>query len=134
MAVNGRTAQPIGHHDFCLVHPAECAVQSDSRVRVKLTPEHWNELNEVNKTVNTSIRPETDQELFGKPEVWAYPTTAGDCEDFVLLKRRMLIDKGWPVGGAADHGRPPDQWRRSRSFDRDRPTAAIWSSTISIPT
>ena len=30
--------------------------------------------------------------------VWVYPTESGDCEDFVLLKRRMLIDAGWPVG------------------------------------
>ena len=35
---------------------------------------------------------------FGREEVWAYPTTEGDCEDFVLLKRRKLINRGWPVG------------------------------------
>ncbi len=28
----------------------------------------------------------------------AYPPTAGDCEDIALLKRRDLIEKGWPVG------------------------------------
>ncbi len=36
--------------------------------------------------------------LYGVPEFWTYPTTAGDCEDFVLLKRRDLIQKGWPPG------------------------------------
>jgi predicted transglutaminase-like cysteine proteinase len=98
MAVNGKTAQPIGHHEFCQVYTSECTVHSASRVRVRLDAERWAELNAVNNTVNTSVRPATDQELFGRPEVWEFPDGAGDCEDFVLLKRRKLIEKGWPTG------------------------------------
>ncbi len=52
----------------------------------------------VNARVNRTIKPETDEELYHRPEFWAYPTTAGDCEDLVLEKRRELIGKGWPVG------------------------------------
>ncbi len=98
MATTGRTAQPIGHHDFCIRHAGECTAHPGNNQRVKLTPEMWNMLVEINNSVNSAIKPETDQDLFGKPEVWAYPTKAGDCEDFVLLKRRMLADRGWPVG------------------------------------
>src|SRR5204862_6009211 len=30
-------------------------------------------------------------------EKWSYPTDGyGDCEDYVLQKRKMLIDAGWP--------------------------------------
>jgi predicted transglutaminase-like cysteine proteinase len=30
-------------------------------------------------------------------ERWSYPNDGyGDCEDYVLLKRRMLIESGWP--------------------------------------
>ena len=30
-------------------------------------------------------------------EKWSYPDTGkGDCEDYVLLKRRMLMQAGWP--------------------------------------
>lgn len=97
MAVNGKTAQPIGHHEFCRVHSAECAVRSDSRVRVRLDQARWSELTAVNQEVNTGIRPATDQELFGRPEVWDFPDESGDCEDFVLLKRKELMDKGWPA-------------------------------------
>jgi len=33
-------------------------------------------------------------------ERWSYPDDGyGDCEDYVLLKRRMLIQSGWPQGG-----------------------------------
>lgn len=97
MATTGKTSQPVGHHDFCLTHARECAIRTSSPSRVNLTPARWNELVAVNDAVNTAIKPVTDEELFGKPEVWFYPTDKGDCEDFVLLKRRDLIAKGWPV-------------------------------------
>jgi predicted transglutaminase-like cysteine proteinase len=97
MAVNGKTAQPIGHHEFCLVHSAECGVRSDSRVRVRLDETRWEQLATINQGVNTGIRPVTDQELFGKPEVWDFPDGSGDCEDFVLLKRKQLMEQGWPA-------------------------------------
>jgi predicted transglutaminase-like cysteine proteinase len=30
-------------------------------------------------------------------ERWSYPDDGyGDCEDYALLKRRMLIESGWP--------------------------------------
>jgi predicted transglutaminase-like cysteine proteinase len=97
MEVKGKTAQPIGHHEFCQVHTAECAVRSDSRVRVRLDDRRLAELDAVNRKVNTGVRPATDDELFGRPEVWDFPDGSGDCEDFVLLKRKQLMDKGWPA-------------------------------------
>jgi predicted transglutaminase-like cysteine proteinase len=98
MVTTGRTAQPIGHYEFCRDHAAECAVRSLTKTRVSLTPALWNQLVSVNASVNLAITPATDEEVYGRPEVWAYPTTRGDCEDLVLLKRRDLIEKGWPVG------------------------------------
>jgi predicted transglutaminase-like cysteine proteinase len=39
----------------------------------------------------------TDLEHFGTVERWSYPDDGyGDCEDYVLLKRRMLMEAGWP--------------------------------------
>ena len=94
----GSTTRPIGHHDFCKRHWAECRVKTRKGARVQLTSARWNELVEINNGVNRAITPVTDTELFGREEVWVYPTTMGDCEDFVLLKRRELINRGWPVG------------------------------------
>ncbi len=42
------------------------------------------------------MAPVTDQDLYGQVEMWTYPAGKGDCEDYVLLKRRMLIERGWP--------------------------------------
>ena len=97
MSVTGKTAQPIGHHEFCQVYPAECSVRSPSRVHVRLDQTRWNQLNEINRAVNTGVRPATDLEVYGRPEVWEFPDEAGDCEDFVLLKRRKLMERGWPA-------------------------------------
>jgi predicted transglutaminase-like cysteine proteinase len=97
MSATGRTAQPIGHHEFCQVYPAECTVLSPSRVHVRLDQIRWNELNAVNRAVNTGVRPATDDEIYGRPEVWEFPGESGDCEDFVLLKRRELMERGWPA-------------------------------------
>ena len=98
MAVGAKTTQPIGHHEFCSLHGDECAVKSHGRQRVRLTDANWQTLLDVNTAVNTMIKPVTDQDLFGRPEVWTYPDNSGDCEDYVLLKRRMLIERGWPTG------------------------------------
>lgn len=98
MPTAGLTTRPIGHHEFCKRHPSECRVKSRHDTRVQLTPQKWNDLVAVNNTVNRNITPVTDFELFGREEVWFYPTTVGDCEDFVLLKRRDLIKRGWPIG------------------------------------
>lgn len=98
MVTAGKTAQPVGHYEFCRRFADECAERSPSGVRVRLTPALWNELVAVNASVNLTIKAVTDDEIFGRPEYWAYPDIAGDCEDLVLLKRRTLIEKGWPTG------------------------------------
>src|SRR5262249_23950086 len=98
MVLGGKTSQPIGHYEFCQTHRDECNVKSPREERVRLTAERWNEIVSVNNTVNTEIKAATDEELYGRPEFWTYPTTAGDCEDLVLLKRPILEEKGWPTG------------------------------------
>ena len=61
-----------------------------------LTPSRWQTLLDVNYQVNSTIRPETDMQAYGVPEYWTYPTTVGDCEDYALLKRKLLIEDGFP--------------------------------------
>ena len=57
---------------------------------------NWNDLLKVNYDANVQIAPATDSELYGTPEFWTYSNTAGDCEDYVLVKRRALMNMGWP--------------------------------------
>ncbi len=62
-----------------------------------MSPERWNLLYQVNTYVNGKIAPVSDQDLYGQPEYWAYPSDAGDCEDYLLLKRRYLMGLGFPI-------------------------------------
>src|SRR5690606_37687009 len=94
MRVGARTAQPVGHYEFCLRMPAECTLQAHAAAPSKLTSAMWSLINEVNEEVNRTVTPVTDQELWGIQEFWSYPERYGDCEDYVLEKRRRLIDAG----------------------------------------
>ena len=51
----------------------------------------------INNWVNEHVKPMTDLDHWGVVERWNYPDDGyGDCEDYVLLKRKMLIQAGWP--------------------------------------
>ncbi len=96
MKTGGRTSQPIGHYEFCQTYQNECRIKSSNDTPISLTTKTWNLLVQVNSQVNAQIRPETDMDIWGKAEVWSYPTTVGDCEDYVLLKRKLLNEGGIP--------------------------------------
>jgi len=91
------TRPPIGWVEFCAEHASECRVAPSEPRTVVLTARLWRELVHVNQAVNTDIKPMTDLEHYGVVEKWAYPDDGyGDCEDYVLLKRRVLMEAGWP--------------------------------------
>lgn len=88
---------PIGWLQFCDDHPADCRGSSGSARDVVLTSAVWNDLVRINQLVDSNIKPLTDLEHWGVVERWDYPDDGyGDCEDYVLLKRKMLLKAGWP--------------------------------------
>jgi len=97
MVTGGITSQPIGHYEFCQKYADECNIRSKVTPPPRVTDYGWGVIREINTSVNTTIVAMTDQEIYGKDEVWEYPTTAGDCEDFVLLKRKKLLERGFSV-------------------------------------
>jgi len=92
-----QTRPPIGWVDFCAEHPVECRVAPTPPRDVVLSNKAWTDLSRINKWVNDNVKPMTDLEHWGVVEKWSYPDDGyGDCEDYVLLKRRMLMESGWP--------------------------------------
>jgi predicted transglutaminase-like cysteine proteinase len=95
MVTGGLTSQPIGHYEFCQANPVECNI----RLR-EPGPEHmsgalWKQIVAVNVGVNAATKPMNDVDIYGKDEVWAYADNGvGDCEDYVLEKRRDLMRLG----------------------------------------
>ena len=92
----GRTPQPIGHALFCQQYPQECAVKSTRIKPPTLTRKRWADIVDVNNHINMAVKPVTDQDYYGVEEHWTYPKEYGDCEDYALLKRYMLLQRGWP--------------------------------------
>lgn len=94
MITGGLTSQPIGHYEFCKLNPAECAIRMRDVGPEAMNGALWKTLVAVNLAVNAAVKPMNDIDIYGKDEVWAYPAGAGDCEDYVLEKRRDLMRKG----------------------------------------
>ena len=96
MRVFGLTQPPYGFVGFCERMPQECAQGQQEDQRFFATPARFAELDNVNRSVNHDIEPVTDIDLYGITDYWTIPTAKGDCEDYVLLKRKRLIALGWP--------------------------------------
>jgi predicted transglutaminase-like cysteine proteinase len=68
-----------------------------------LTKDGWRLLAAVNRAVNEALQPATDEEVYGLSDYWTTPleesgAARGDCEDYALEKRALLIAHGWPAG------------------------------------
>jgi predicted transglutaminase-like cysteine proteinase len=97
ISVGNSARPPIGWTDFCVQLPRECDGRPLEARDVVLSQKAWKDLERINKWVNDSIKPMTDMDHWGVIERWSYPDDGyGDCEDYVLLKRRMLMQAGWP--------------------------------------
>jgi len=97
MKTGGRTSQPIGHYEYCKRQTSDCRIVSRSTNPVKLNRARWDEMVKANARANSTVAPVTDLEYYGVEEHWVMPGSAGDCEDFALMKRKELMSKGWPA-------------------------------------
>ena len=91
----GKSSPPVGYVQFCARGQDECKTKGGKAERLALTAERWDQINQVNNYVNTKIKPVSDMELYHVPDYWTYPVDAGDCEDYVLLKKRYLTGLGF---------------------------------------
>lgn len=104
MTVGAPASPPAGHRQFCHDHPEECRMPAApagiqaAAPALDLSTATILSIAAINTAINASVRPQSDMALYGVEEHWAYPAldrdgrTSGDCEDFVLLKRRMLTE------------------------------------------
>lgn len=98
MRTGAITTQPIGHYELCRRLSDECRQTTLSSRPVTLSQDLWARMVDVNDTFNAAVVPRTDMEMWGVPEYWSYPAAEGDCEDFVLAKRKALMQYGVPAG------------------------------------
>jgi predicted transglutaminase-like cysteine proteinase len=97
ISVGDTTKAPIGWIEFCIEYDPECQTKPSQPRDVVFSTQAWKDLERVNLYVNTHVKPMTDLEHWGVVERWNYPDDGyGDCEDYVLAKRRTLMQAGWP--------------------------------------
>ncbi len=90
-AVAGGKHAPLGYQLMCLKSPDEC--KGGGKHQVAATQDVMGTLKRVNRSVNLSIKPRNDEGA----DVWTAGASSGDCEDYVLTKRRELIRAGIPA-------------------------------------
>lgn len=101
MLRGGEARPPQAFVELCERLAALCEAQDKSprelAKRRSSFEKDLEELSDVNTYVNTNVKPETDSEQYGVADRWdiAKIGGAGDCEDYVLLKRELLLKKGW---------------------------------------
>jgi predicted transglutaminase-like cysteine proteinase len=95
--MGGETSVPYGWADFCRRYAGECDGGPLAPADVNLTPRAMKEIERVDKWVNAHVEPVPDIDHWGVIDQWDYPSDRkGDCEDYALFKRKILMDQGFP--------------------------------------
>ena len=113
-ATGSATSVPFGWVDFCRRYAGECGGPATPSTSISPRAAR-SEIDRVNRWVNAHVEPVSDMDHWGLVDRWDYPSDGrGDCEDYALLKRKMLIDMGFPrqallmTGQGRGRGRPRD--------------------------
>ena len=95
------TLGPLAWYSFCAELPNGCTHRTPYPQYPRVVIENakmMSDLKHINKWVNERIKYKSDQDHWGVKDRWNYPDDGyGDCEDYALLKRRMLVNAGWPI-------------------------------------
>ncbi len=93
----GMTTAPRGWTEFCENYRDACAGGTTPAAVIPMTPENWERIEHINEWVNSTIEGIPDQAHWGIIERWDMAEDGrGDCEEFVLVKRRAAMEAGFP--------------------------------------
>lgn len=93
---------PVGWTGFCKAQPAECTFGQKSNASVALDSDRRTQLQQIDSLVNHEIQGIGDNDHYGIYKLgiinwWTYPDDGGgNCNDYVLLKKKLLVEAGWP--------------------------------------
>jgi predicted transglutaminase-like cysteine proteinase len=90
------TLAPFQHVRFCLRYPADCQPSSVHNARVEFNPQTIELIRRVNNAVNQTIAPRDKNYEKNLKDGWTIAPSAGDCNDYAVTKRHMLLKNGFP--------------------------------------
>ena len=86
---------PMGFAGVCERYAWACKEASASASASAYDRDDHRIVRRINLRVNNRVREITDQAQYRREEFWSLPThIGGDCEDFALLKKKLLIAEG----------------------------------------
>ncbi len=95
--ITGRAPTPWGWVDFCDRYKSDCAGGQADAEDIELTPRVFALIQRVNDRVNKTVKPLSDMDHWGVVDQWDLPLDGyGDCEDYALFKRKLLMEAGLP--------------------------------------
>lgn len=104
------TASPEGSSGMCARYGWACAKGARHG---RIGPDGLRIATRLNADINRQVRAISDQSQYSRAEVWTLPSArGGDCEDFALLKKKRLIEQGFPahqllIATVLDHNHAP---------------------------
>lgn len=86
-----------GYSKYCKKTPEQCPEAKTVSIKPPLliSPLRWKQIVTVNTKWNFTITPKTDLELYFVSELWTGAIDEGDCEEYVLAKRREFLEMGF---------------------------------------
>lgn len=94
-----QTFTPSGWAEFCTRYKGDCEKSRENLGEVVSSDANVALIDRVNKQVNHAIKPVPDYEHWREIDRWDYAEDgSGDCEDYALVKRKLLLAAGFPQG------------------------------------
>lgn len=84
---------PFGFVSYCVQNQDDCKPAKGPET-IEWSYAKMRELRQINYRVNKTIKPVNDA---SGDDRWDAEVAQGDCEDYVLTKRKELINQGWPA-------------------------------------
>lgn len=85
---------PFGHSMFCAQYPRDCDRTRPENISGVPLAGRLRRLNLIQQWVNNAIGPEQADPV--RLDAWSIFPRQGNCNDYAVTKRHILLESGWP--------------------------------------